>query len=704
MAPPKTVKEVQVLSGRLTAINRFIPRIADRSAPFFATLKNASKFAWNDKCNKAFEELKQFFITPPVLASPKINEALFLYIAISPKAVSAVLVRREDKTEHPIFYTSKTLVDAETRYPAIEKMAYAVVCAARKLRPYFQAHTIHVLTNLPIKSALRSMSVAGRLAKWAIELSKYDIRYQLRTAIKAQVLADFVVEGAVQEDNEEGDEWTLFTDGASSKGGSGAGIVLKSPGGVLHEVALRFATNRTNNAAEYGALEAGLRIAKSMGVSDIKVFSDSAIVVNQVNGSFEVKEESLLPYFDEVKLLMSEFKKIVISQIAREENCHADALSKLATAIDFEEGRMVTVEKETRMKQCFHIINGIEKSDWRTPIIQYLDNDTVPSDPLEVTKLRRKAGRCTIIGGELYRKSAMGPYLRCLGEEDAAWALDEVHSGVCGTHLGTRSLERNLIYQGFYWPTMRKEAGDLVKKCHKCQEFSSYHKLPATVLQANVSPWPFARWGMDILGPFPEASGKRKFLIVAVDYFTKWVEAEAVASITAKQIQKFAFKSIVTRFGIPESIICDHGTQFDSQVFKEFCDDLKINLRFASVAYPQANGQAEAANKLILQGLKKRVDGCKGVWVEELDHVLWAHRTAYKTATGETPYTLTYGTEAVLPVEISIPSIRIQEYRDEVNKQELMLNVDMIEERREKAQMRLIAEKEQLARRYNQKL
>ncbi|CAN1318888.1 Pol polyprotein (Fragment) [Linum perenne] len=611
MAPPKTVKEVQVLSGRLTAINRFIPRIADRCAPFFATLKNASKFAWNEKCNKAFEELKQFLIIPLVLASPKLNEDLFFYITISSRAVSAVLVRREDKSEHPVFYTSKTLIDAETRYPAIEKMAYAVVCAARKLRPYFQAHTIYVLTNLPIKNALRYMSVAGRLAKWAIELSEYDIRYQPRTTIMAQVLANFAVEGAVQEDVEEGEEWTLFTDGASSKGGSDARIVLKSQGGVLHEVALRFATNRTNNAAEYGALEAWLRIAKSMGITNIRVFSDSAIVINHVNGSFEVKEESLLPYFDEVKLLVSEFKKVTIAQIAKEENCHAYALSKIAITTDFKEGRMVTVEKETKAKQCFQIINEDGKSDWRTPIIQFLENDTVPSDPLEATKLQRKAGRCTIIGGELYRKSAMGPYLRCLGEEDVAWALDEVHSGVCGTHLGTRSLERNLIYQGFYWPTMRKEAGDLVGKCHKCQEFANYHKIPATALQANVSPWPFAKLGMDILGPFPEASGKRKFLIVAVDYFTKWVEAEAeaVASITAKQIQKFALKNIITRFGIPESIICDHDTQFDSQVFKEFCNDLKINLKFASVAYPQANGQAEATNKLTLQGLKKRVDG-----------------------------------------------------------------------------------------------
>ncbi|CAN1293048.1 Transposon Tf2-11 polyprotein [Linum perenne] len=132
MAPPKTVKEVQVWAGRLTPINCFVQRIEDCCAPFSATLKNASKFAWDEKCNKAFEELKQFLVTPSVLASPKLHEDLFLYIAISPKAVSAVLVHRENKSEYPILYTIKTLIDAEMRYPAIEKMAYRVVCAGRK--------------------------------------------------------------------------------------------------------------------------------------------------------------------------------------------------------------------------------------------------------------------------------------------------------------------------------------------------------------------------------------------------------------------------------------------------------------------------------------------------------------------------------------------------------------------------------------------
>ncbi|CAN1242469.1 hypothetical protein LINPERPRIM_LOCUS5353 [Linum perenne] len=131
MTPPKTMKEVQVLSGRLTTINRFIPRIADRCASFFATLKNASKFAWDDKCNKAFEELKQFLVTPHVLVSPKLNEDFFFYIAISTKEVSVVLV----------LYTRKMLIGAKTRYLTIKKMAYAVVCAARKLRLYFHAHT-----------------------------------------------------------------------------------------------------------------------------------------------------------------------------------------------------------------------------------------------------------------------------------------------------------------------------------------------------------------------------------------------------------------------------------------------------------------------------------------------------------------------------------------------------------------------------------
>ncbi|CAN1281364.1 Retrovirus-related Pol polyprotein from transposon 412 [Linum perenne] len=650
-------------------MNRFIPKSAERQAPFFATLKAAAKFSWTEECSKAFEELKAFLTTPPTLAAPIPGDELYLYVAIAATAVSSVLVKRIDKEERPVFYTSKSLVDAETRYSPLEKSAYAVIIASRKLRPYFHAHTIHVVTNLPLKAALRSMGVAGRLSKWAVELSEYDVHFQPRTAIKAQALADFVVEGCVRAEGRPDDYWELYVDGASSKNGAGAGIVLKSPQGVLHETALRF---------------------------------------NQLSGVYEVREETLAPYNDQAKIALKVFETAEIHQVAREDNAHADALSKLATALSFEEDRMITVEREREEGECMVVDaqTGVTPptallTDWRAPIRTFIETDALPADRALATKIRRRAARCVLLDGEMYRKSSAGPYLRCLNDEEASFTLREIHQGVCGMHIGAKSLEKNVLLQGYYWPTIRRDSEELVKRCHKCQLFANTHHLPSTALQPIVSPWPFAFWGMDLLGPFPEAVGKRKYIIVAVDYFTKWVEAEALASITAYQVQKFVLKNIITRFSLPLGFVCDHGTQFDCTAFLEFCEEFKIMVRSASVAYPQANGQAEAINKLILQGLKKRVDAAKGKWVDELPNILWAHRTSYKTATDETPYTLVYGTEAVLPVEVNLPSLRIQLFNQGGNDAGLHHNLDMIEERREDAAIRLLAEKEQLARRYN---
>ncbi|CAN1229240.1 Transposon Tf2-6 polyprotein [Linum perenne] len=698
-------------------MNRFIPKSAERQAPFFAILKAAAKFSWTEECSRAFEELKAFLTTPPTLAAPIPGDELYLYVAIAATAVSSILVKRVDKEERPVFYTSKSLVDAETRYSPLEKSAYAVIIASRKLRPYFHAHTIHVVTNLPLKAALRSMGVAGRMSKWAVELSEYDVHFQPRTAIKAQALADFVVEGCVRAEGRPDDYWELYVDGASSKNGAGAGVVLKSPQGVLHETALRFSKPRTNNAAEYGALIAGLRMAKTMGVSHLKVFSDSAIVVNELSGVYEVREETLAPYNDQAKIALKVFETTEIHQVAREDNTHADALSKLATALSFEEDRMITVEKEREEGECMAIDTQTDATpptaqagvtpptapltDWRAPIRTFIETDALPADRALATKIRRRAARCVLLDGEMYRKSSAGPYLRCLNDEEASFTLREIHQGVCGMHIGAKSLEKNVLLQGYYWPTIRRDSEELVKRCHKCQLFANTHHLPSTALQPIVSPWPFAFWGMDLLGPFPEAVGKRKYIIVAVDYFTKWVEAEALASITAYQVQKFVLKNIITRFSLPLGFVCDHGTQFDCTAFLDFCEEFKIMVRLASVAYPQANGQAEAINKLILQGLKKRVDEAKGKWVDELPNILWAHRTSYKTATDETPYTLVYGTEAVLPVEVNLPSLRIQHFDQGGNDAGLHHNLDIIEERREDAAIRLVAEKEQLARRYN---
>lgn len=160
---------MQRLTGRVAALNRFISRSTDKCLPFYQLLRKYRKFEWNEKCEEAFRQLKAYLTEPPILAKPEEGEPLYLYVAVSPAAISGVLVREDQSEQKPIYYVSKTLVDAETRYPAMEKLELAVVMSARKLRPYFQSHSIVVMTSQPIRTILHSPSQSGRLAKWAIE-------------------------------------------------------------------------------------------------------------------------------------------------------------------------------------------------------------------------------------------------------------------------------------------------------------------------------------------------------------------------------------------------------------------------------------------------------------------------------------------------------------------------------------------------------
>ena len=129
------------------------------------------------------------------------------------------------------------------------------------------------------------------------------------------------------------------------------------------------------------------------------------------------------------------------------------------------------------------------------------------------------------------------------------------------------------------------------------------------------------------MGPFPKAVGNKKYLLVCTDYFTKWVEVEPLANIRDVYVKRFIWKNIVTRFGVPYVLILDNGLQFDSKVFRKYCSDLGIKNRYSTSAYPQGNGQAEAVNKVIVNGLKKRLNDVEGKWIEELLHLLWTYRT-----------------------------------------------------------------------------
>ncbi|XP_056847422.1 uncharacterized protein LOC130498094 [Raphanus sativus] len=593
---PRNVKEVQRLTGRMAALSRFISRLSDKSHAFFETLKDPKDFLWTEKCEQAMSDLKAYLTTPPLLSKPLEGEVLLLYLVISEHAVSAVLVREEGRKQHPIYYVSKSLLDAETRYSHLEKLALALVNAARKLRPNFQAHQIVVVTSFPIKAVLHKPEVSGRLAKWAIELGEYDVIFRHATAIKSQV--------KLRDSEGEKGEWTLYVDGSSNVRGAGVGLVLTSPTGESASKAVRCNFKATNNEAEYEALIAGLTLAKQMGVEDIQVFSDSQLIISQVQGDYQAKDLSMVRYLSVAKRLLDRFRHCKLTQIPREHNSKADALANLGSALETTSHMSIALlvlqwpatEKETKPEEIFVVDEG---ETWMTPIINYLMYDTLPKDRDKSRKIRRQAARYCFSEGKLYRRSFSGPYLRCLTPREAARILQELHEGECGSHSSGRSLVLRARRAGYYWPTMARDSLKQAKLCRK----------------------------------FPMAPGQKIFLLVVTEYFTKWVEAEALAKITDLQIRKFLWTNVITCFETPHEIVTDNKPQFTSYNFRKFCKDWNIKLSYSAPRHPQSNGQAESTNKTVVNMLKKRLEDAHARWAEELHRVLWAYRTTPKTAT-----------------------------------------------------------------------
>ncbi|GJV51943.1 reverse transcriptase domain-containing protein [Tanacetum coccineum] len=426
---PRTMKEVQSLNGKLAGLNRFLSKSADKSLPLFKTLKKCTKkgdFRWTTAAEEAFTQLKQHIAALPTLVAPRPGEELIMYLSATHGAISAVLLTDRDSVQTPVYFVSKALKETEINYSAMEKLILALVFAAKRLRRYFQAHPIVVITDQPIKQVISKPDASGRLQKWSVLLGEHNISYRPRTAVKGQILADFLIE--------------------------------------------------------------------------------------------KPETDAVLPQ-SEVKL--PEPWYLFLDDVMR--------------------GR-----------------------------------GTLPHEQKDARRIRRTAQRFELRNGVLYRRSFLQPWLRCVGPIQADYVLREIHAGSCSMHSGPRSVVARALRSGYYWPTMHRDARDMIKKCNDCQVHRPIPRQPQQELTPITSPWPFHKWGIDIAGPFPVAAGGLKFLIVAIDYFTKWIEAKAVATITGNQVKRFVWDNIVCRFRLPGEIFSDNRKQFCDNPFKDWCARLSI--------------------------------------------------------------------------------------------------------------------------------
>ncbi|GJU53690.1 reverse transcriptase domain-containing protein [Tanacetum coccineum] len=509
---PRTIKEVQSLNGKLASLNRFLSKSAEKSLPLFKTLKKCIKksdFHWTPEAEQAFKQLKQHLSELPLLVAPKPKEELIVYLSASHGAISAVLMTERGTVQTPVYFVSRALQGPELNYTPMEKLVLALVFAAKRLRRYFQAHPIAVITDQPIKQIISRPDVAGRLQKWSVMLGEHNITYRPRTSVKGQILADFLVEKpdeappdtSVVEIPQE--PWTLFTDGSSCVDGSGAGLILTSPEGTEFTYALRFQFTASNNEAEYEALIAGLRIAAQMGVRNVHVRVDSKLVANQVLGTYVAKEENMVKYLEKAKSLISGFANFSISQVPRIVKNKKREPSKIAsTALrTYQTG---LGRRGTRKGQVFDSRNGLFH--------------------------------------EVDRGESRGDNHRQSGEE---------------VHVGQH------------------------------------------------------------------------------------------------------------------------------------------------IKHPQSNGLVERANRSLGEGIKARLGEGNKNWIKELPYVLWAHRTMIKSSHGNTPFSLTYRTEAIIPTEIGMSTYRTAVVDAVHNNEELRLNLDLLEEWRERAAIREVRAKLKMTKYYN---
>jgi len=243
--------------------------------------------------------------------------------------------------------------------------------------------------------------------------------------------------------------------------------------------------------------------------------------------------------------------------------------------------------------------------------------------------------------------------------KEAKLILQEVHEGTYKTHMNGHSMARKILRAGYFWMTMENDYCLHVRKCHKCQVYADNIHVSPTTLNVLSTPWPFSMWGIDVIGAIePKASNGHRFILVAIDYFTKWVEAASYANVTRKVVTKFIRKELICRYGIPERIITGNATNLNNHMMSELCEEFKIKHHNSSLYQPKMNGEVEAANKNIKKIIQKMVVTYKD-WHEMLPFALHGYRTSVRTSTGATPFSLVYGMETVLPFEVEIPSLGV---------------------------------------------
>ncbi|KAG9442616.1 hypothetical protein H6P81_018470 [Aristolochia fimbriata] len=339
----KNLSELKSLQGHLAYIRRFISNLAGRCQPFSRLMKKDTPFEWDESCRRAFQNIKDYLMKSPVLMAPASGNPLLLYIAAQEKSLGALLAQNDDQgKERALYYLSRTMVGAELNYSPIEKTCLALIFVVQKLRHYLFAHSMNLISRAnPLKYIMSKPMLSERLAKWALFLFEFEVSFIPQKAIKGQGLANFLADHPISakwevSENLPDEEifyievlppWRKYFDDAARKNGAGANILFMSPNDDLTSYSFILSHCCTNNEAEYQVVILGLGMTIEMGLNQLEIFGDLALMIKQLIGDFEVRKDELVPYHKEVQRLLGKISNVTLGHVPRANNSQADALA-----------------------------------------------------------------------------------------------------------------------------------------------------------------------------------------------------------------------------------------------------------------------------------------------------------------------------------------------------------------------------------------
>ncbi|MCO5560520.1 hypothetical protein L7F22_014135 [Adiantum nelumboides] len=604
------------------------------------------EFVWSKELEEYFCSIKVVLSELPTLMPSCWEFTFFVSSSVVKETLGAVLLQQDPHSTRmrPIYFASRVMNALEKNYTEAEFMMLSLVFAVRKFRSYLLPKPFIILTAENLFPWVSSqMTLSTRISKCIMELQKFQYSFKVEDSVRAQLTG--ILTYRVHERDIKVPEvktlslpppkslpnaFTLFFDGAFRKatGKAGGGLVLHdSNGEVVMKKHVKLPDSTSNNEAEYDILLHGLQVCVSQKIRRLMVKGDALLIVKQILGIWACKNEKLKEKVQAIRRLFNQFEEVQLYHIPRKQNEVADLLAQKVVACD--ESEVQVILATTAIKQPRY--QGMESL---APIVSYILESEFPQSFTKAQKQRlmEKASSYLFLEGALYQRGKDQVCRRILTVEEIPSILEGLHEEAYGGHFAQELTAKNILLSGYVWPSLHIDVQHWCKSCHNCQVNGNKHLLhgPRQLVLANG---PFEKWGIDAMAPLLRTKNGKLYILVAIDY--------------------------MTRFGTPLEIVSDNGPGFRKGLLTEVCEELHILHWHSTPYYPQSNGLVEKANGIIAGIIRKMVKNKTKLWDDFLDGALWAYRTTYKEATEFTPFHLVYGQEALQPIELNIPTMRL---------------------------------------------